>query len=188
VSRSSNVFGSAYLLMVLTPIGPGEEDALRAYLEGLRGAGDGDGDGERSPLARLERTHVGRWLILTDMPHDPAAPHDHLDLPYLLFTSAFDGDLESYLDELVHELAGEAGEIWGRCVGCPQPASGASLKRYLKHNQLDAGFFFAAYPQSTVADVRRALDKRERLIAFTLRTQGMAPAELQRAFVEEFAS
>jgi hypothetical protein len=188
VSRSSNVFGQAYLLMVLTPIRPGEEDALRAYLEGLRGSGDGDGAHERSPLARLARTHVARWLILTDMPHDPAAPHDHLDLPYLLFTSAFDGGLESYLDELAHELAGEAGEIWGRCVGCPQPASGAALKRYLKHNQLDAGFFFAAYPQSTVADVRRALDKRERLIAFTLRTQGMAPAELQKAFVEEFAS
>ena len=39
VSRSTNVFGGAYLLMVLTPIRPGEEDALRAYLEGLGGAG-----------------------------------------------------------------------------------------------------------------------------------------------------
>jgi hypothetical protein len=188
VSRTSNVFGKAYLLMVLTPIRPGEEDALRAYLEGLRSDGDGDGDGERSPFVRLPRTHVGRWLILTDMPHDPVAPHDHLDLPYLLFTAAFDGDLESYLDELADELAGEAQEIWGRCVGCPEPASGPALKRYLKHNQLDAGFFFGAYPQSTVADVMRALDKRERLIAFAVRTQGMTPAELQRAFVAEFAS
>jgi hypothetical protein len=184
VSRSSNVFGTAYLLMVLTPIRPGEEDALRAFLDGLRDAGSA----QRSPLARLPRTHVGRWLILDDMPHDPAAPHDHLDLPYLLFTSAFDGDLESYLDELVEELAGEAQEIWGRCVGCPDPASGPALKRYLKHNQLDAGFFFAAYPRATVADVTRALDKRERLIAFAVRTQGMAAAELQQAFVAEFAS
>lgn len=182
MSRSTNVFGGAYLLMVLTPIRPGEEDALRAYLEGL-----GAGDGERSPLVRLPRTHVGRWLILDDLPHDPAAPHDHLDLQYLLFTSAFDGDVSSYLDELVVALAPEAGEIWGRCVGCPEPPVGADLKRYLRHNQLDAGFFFAAYSDSTVADVLRALDKRGRLAAFVLRTQGMPAAAVREQFVREFA-
>jgi len=185
VSRSTNVFGGTYLLMVLTPIRPGEEDALRAYLEGL--GGSSGGDGERSPLARLPRTHIGRWLILADLPHDPAAAHDHLDLQYLLFTSAFDGDVGSYLDELVGALVPEAGEIWGRCVGCPDPAAGPPLKRYLRHNQLDAGFFFAAYGESTVADVTRALDKRARLTAFLLRTQGMEPAALQAEFVREFA-
>jgi hypothetical protein len=183
VSRSSNVFRKAYFLMVLTPVRPGEEEALRAFLAGLRGPGEG----ERSPMARLDRTHIARWLVLDDMPHDPAAPHDHLDMPYLLFTSAFDGDLESYLDELVDALAPEAGEIWGRCVGCPDPAAGAPLKRYLRHNQLDSGFFFAAYGDSTVADIRRALDKRTRLTAFVLRTQGMEPAALQQEFVREFA-
>jgi hypothetical protein len=180
VSRSTNVFGKAYLLMVLTPVRPGEEEALRAFLEGLRESGP-------SPLTRLARTHVGRWLILPDLPQNPAAMADHLDMPYLLFTSAFDGDLQSYLDELVRALAPEAGEIWGRCVGCPDPAAGGALKHYLEHNQLDAGFFFAAYGESTVADVKRALDKRERLIAFMLRTQGMEPATLQEVFVREFA-
>lgn len=184
MSRSTNVFRRAYFLMVLTPIRPGEEDALRAYLEGLRG----DDGSASSPLARVARTHVARWLILDDMPHDPAAPHDHLDLPYLLFTSAFDGDRDSYLDELVGALAGEAPEIWGRCVGCPTPASGEGLKRYLIHNQLDSGFFFAAYGESTVQDVQRALDKRTRLAAFVLRTQGMAPGEVRERFVAEFAS
>jgi len=182
VSRSSNVFRKAYLLMVLTPIRPGEEAGLRAYLEGLRGPGD-----EPGPLARLARTHIARWMILDDLPHDPAAPHDHLDMPYLLFTSAFDGDRDSYLDELVFALAPEAAEIWGRCVGCPDPPAGAALKRYLVHNQLDAGFFFAAYGDATVADVTRALDKRARLTAFVLRTQGMDPAALQQEFVREFA-
>ncbi|MEA2195429.1 MAG: hypothetical protein QOG42_1863 [Solirubrobacteraceae bacterium] len=181
-SRSSNVFAKAYFLMVLTPIRPGEEDALRAYLEGLA-----SGARDRSPLARLPRTHIGRWMILPDMPHDPAAPHDHLDLAYLLFTSAFDGDLDSYLDELVFALAPEAPEIWGRCVGCPEPAAGAALKGYLEHNQLDAGFFFAAYGEAGVADVTRALDKRARLTALLLRTQGMDPADVQQELVREFA-
>ena len=185
MSRSPNVSRQAYLLMVLTPIRAGEGEALRAFLGGLRG--DGDGAAQRSPLARLGRTHVARWIVLDDLPHDPAAPHDHLDMPYLLFTSAFDGDLDSYLDELVVALAPEAGEIWGRCVGCPDPAAGAPLKRYLRHNQLDAGFFFAAYGEHSVADITRALDKRARLAAFALRTQGMAPAALQQEFVREFA-
>jgi hypothetical protein len=180
VSRSRNVFQKAYLLMVLTPIRPDEHDPLRGFLESMRERGP-------SPLARLPRTHVGRWLILPDMPHDPAAMADHLDLPYLLFTSAFDGDLDSYLDELVEALAPEAGEIWGRCVGCPDPAAGGALKHYLEHNQLDAGFFFAAYGESTGADVKRALDMRERLIALMLRAQGMEPAALQQEFVREFA-
>ncbi len=46
-------------------------------------------------------------------------------MPYLLFTANFDGDLDSYLDELVHALAPEAQEIWGRCIGCPRPADAA---------------------------------------------------------------
>jgi hypothetical protein len=180
VSRSTNVFGKAYLLMVLTPVRPGEEEALSSYLESLRERGE-------SPLARLGRTHVARWLILPDLPQNPAAMADHLDMPYLLFTSAFDGDLQSYLDELVVALAPEAGEIWGRCVGCPNPAAGPRLKEYLEHNQLDAGFFFAAYGESTVADVKRALDKRERLTDLMLRTQGLEAAAIQEAFVREFA-
>ena len=180
MSRSTNVFGQAYLLLVLTPVRPGEEAALRAFLEGLRERGP-------SPLARVARTHVGRWVIVPDMPHDPAALPDHLDMTYLLFTSAFDGDLDSYLDELVFALAPEAEEIWGRCVGCPEPAAGDALKRYLRHNQLDAGLFFAAYGDATVADVTRALHKRERLIAFLVRAQELEPAELQREFVREFA-
>lgn len=180
MSRSTNVFGKAYLLMVLTPVRPAEEEALRGFLESLSEPGP-------SPLERLARTHVARWLILGDMPQNPAAMADHLDMPYLLFTSAFDGDRDSYLDELVEALAPEAGEIWGHCVGCPDPAAGGALKDYLKHNQLDAGFFFAAYGESTVAHVKRALAKRERLIAFMLRTQGLEPAPLQEAFVQEFA-
>ena len=175
--RSTNVYEAVALLMVMTPIEPGEEDALRAFLEGL---------GQPSPLARSRRTHVARFIVVPDLPRDPSAMADHLDLQYLLFTSAYDGDRESYLDELCEQIAGEAQEIWGRCVGCPQPAAGEQLKRYLKHNQLDAGFFFAAEGRASVAQIERAVDKRARLAAFVLRGQGMEPAERQRAFLAEF--
>lgn len=181
--KSSNQAGQAYALMVLTPIAPGEEPALRAYLEGLRDRA------EQSPLAKLGGTHFGRWVIVPDFVNDPAQPkEDHLGGPYLVFTSNFDGPLDPYLDELCAKLAPEAKEIWGRCVGCPPEASGPALKRYLLHNQIDTGFFVSAYPQATVPEVRACLDTRDRLIDFAVRAERMEPHELRAAFVAEFAS
>jgi len=177
--RSTNICGQTYALMVLTAIRPGLEDELRVYLEGLREQG--------SPLSGLPRTHMARWLIVPDMPTPPGlGVQDPLDGPYLLFTSNFDGDHDSYLDELSVHLAPEAEQIWGRCIGCPKPAEGAALKAYLGRNQLDSGFVFAAYGGSTVAQVRGALEKRARLIDFVVRAQEMQPAQRRRAFLEEF--
>ena len=75
--------GQAGALTVLTPIEPGAQDDLRGYLEGLRATG--------SPLARLPRTHFGRWVIVADFVPDGEREPDHLASPYLLFTACFDG-------------------------------------------------------------------------------------------------
>jgi hypothetical protein len=179
---SANVCGQAYAFMAMTPVRPGEEEALATYLRGLRAAGP-------SPLAKLPRTHLGRFLIVKDFHNDPSwkqRREEHLDLPYLIFTSNFDGDLDSYLDELCEQLAPEAKEIWGRCIGCPQSAQGAELKAYLKHNQIDTGIFFAAYGHASVQTVKRVLRQRERMIAFVCPAQGVEPEELQRRFLDEF--
>ena len=86
-----------------------------------------------------------------------------------MFTANFDGDLDSYLDELAARLVPEAQEIWGRCIGCPQPAEGAALKAYLGRNQLQSGVVFAAYGQASVEQIR----SRAR--------QARAPGGLRRA-------
>jgi hypothetical protein len=170
--------GQARALTVLTPIQAGAQDDLRGYLEGLRANG--------SPLARLPRTHFGRWVIVADFVSDDERKPDRLATPYLLFTACFDGALDSYLDELCHELSAEAPAIWGRCAGAPQPAAGGgALKAYLLAHQAKTGFFVAAYPQATVAHVRAALEQRERVIAFARSAQGMDPAQLRAAFLEQ---
>ena len=175
----SNSSGQATAFMALTPIRPGAEAELRAYLEALPRAD--------SPLARLAGTHFARWVILEDWVNDPSqGREDHLESRYLIFTSNFDGPLDPYLDELCMKLAPEAREIWGRCAGCPPEATGPQLKAYLLHNKLDTGFFVAAYPHATVAQVKAALAAREQLIAFAVRAQGMASGDLQRAFAAEF--
>jgi hypothetical protein len=175
----SNRTGQAYAFMAITPILEGMAPALRAQLERLS-------QGE-SPFARLPRTHFARWVILPDWINDRSQPErDQLRSEYLIFTSNFDGERDSYLDELGERLAPEAEEIWGNCAGCPSPASGAALKAYLLHNQINTGFFVAAYPRATVEQVRRSLGLRTRLIDFALGAQGMEPAQLQQAFDAEF--
>jgi hypothetical protein len=176
----SNRAGQATAFMAITPIIAGKENELRAYLDGL--------SHDESPFALLPRTHFARWMILDDWNETKSQPKkDHLLSRYLIFTSNFDGKLSSYLDELCDKLAPRAGEIWGRCVGCPDHAAGAALKAYLLHNKINTGFFVAAYPHLRVSDVRRAVDARARLIDFAISSQGLNPADLQRAFKAEFA-
>jgi hypothetical protein len=179
--RSPNIAGRTYSLMIWTPIRPGAEGELRAYLDGL--------DKRSSPLARLPRTHMARWVVVPDMPVAPGTNlHDPLGNQYLLFTSNFDGDADSYLHELVELMAEEAAAIWSHCIACPQPAEGAALKAYLHRNQVDSGFAFAAYGDASVAQIKTALDKRARLIDFVVRAQEMKPAQRRKAFLEEFGS
>jgi hypothetical protein len=176
VNRDPDRSGQAGALTVLTPIAPGAEPDLRAYLDGLR-AGP-------SPLARLAGTHFGRWVIVSDLVAEDEREPDHLAGPHLLFTASFDGDPDPYLDALCDVLAAEAEEIWGRCAGAPRPAAGAPLKAYLRAHHHKTGFFVAAYPQATVAQVRSALAQRDEAIAFARDAQGMDPAQLQAAFRE----
>lgn len=180
--RTTNRAGKTYSLMVLTPVRPGEQDALRACLEQL--------PRDDSPLARTARTHMARFVVISDMPCPPERPdlHDPLGGAYLLFTSNFDGGLDSYLTELVAALEPVAEQIWGRCIGCPRPAAGAALKAYVGRNQIDSGVVFAAYGSASVVQVRSALDKRERLTAFAIRAQDMTPAARRRAFLKEFGT
>jgi hypothetical protein len=179
--RSPNIAGRTYSLMIWTPIQPGREDDLRAHLEGL--------DKDDSPLAKVPRTHVARWIVVPDMPVAPGTDlRDPLGTQFLLFTSNVDGDVDSYLRELVALIPDEAAQIWGHCIGCPQPAEGAALKAYLHRNQVDSGVAFAAYGNASVAQVRQALDTRARLIDFVVRAQGMKPNQRRKAFLEEFGS
>lgn len=182
MGASANVSGQAYAFMAMTPVKPGEEEALATYLRGLRAVGP-------SPLAKLARTHLARFVIVPDFHNERSwkqRKEEHLELPYLVFTSNFDGTLDSYLDELCTKLAPEAKEIWGRCIGCPQSTSGAALKTYLKHNQIDTGIFFAAYGQAPIGKVRHSLAQRDRMIEFARTSQGLDPAALQQAFLAQF--
>jgi hypothetical protein len=174
---NTNVDGRHELLIVMAPVREGQAGDLTTYLRGL-GA---------SPFARLPRTHVGRLIVLDDLPQDPGTEPDRLGQPYLMLTAVLDGDAGTYLDELATEWADLAPHTWGRCVGCPDSPSPAELRTYLAHNRIDATYFFSAYRDASVERVLRALDQRERLIAFAVAAQELEPAARHEAFLREFA-
>jgi hypothetical protein len=176
---TSNTLGQAYALTVLTPIRPDARADLCALLASFGRNG--------SPFAALGRTHFARWVVVDDFINDPSQrTEDHVACPYLLFTATLDGELDSYLNVLC--ATDWAAQVWGACIGAPDPAAGPALKAYLRHNQIDTGLFFSAYPDARAEHVRRCLDLRERLIDFAAAAQAMEPETLKSEFIDRFGA
>jgi hypothetical protein len=181
VPVNPDVAGQMSALTVFTPVMPEREAGLRAYLDQLAPG--------RGPLEQVPGTHFGRFVLVDDFAPDPSQTHpEHLPAPYLLFSVTVDGPAEDWLDGMCEGMPAEAETIWGACAGAPQPAAGAALKGYLLHTRIRTSLFFSAYPAATVEQVRASLDCRTKTAAFALRAQGMAPAELQQAFLAEFGA
>jgi hypothetical protein len=179
----NNTTGQASGFLAMTAIKPGEEDALRAYLEGFRDRGE-------RPLQKVPGTHMARFVIVEKFNCKPSYKQrrpETIACASLCFSSNLDGPIDAYLDVLCERLQPEAQEIWGRCCGAPATCEGQALKDFLKHNQVDCGFFYAAYGEATVQQVKDGLAQREKLIDFATRHQGVAADKLQQAFLEEFA-
>ena len=179
LTPTNNRAGQMYAMTVLTPIVPARLTTLRTVLDNL--------PTRPSPLAKLAATHFARFVIIDLSKSEVSQPaREDLPAPYLLFSATFDGKLDPYLAQLGDQLADDAAAIWGNCVGAPTLASGPALTEYLKHNQLQTGLFFSAYPNDDVAKVNAALALRRKTIDFATRRQSMTPDELHRAFLQEF--
>jgi hypothetical protein len=171
------MLGQAYALTVLTPIRPEAEERLCAVLASF--------ETQPSPFAALGRTHFARWVVLNDFINDPSQrTEDHLACHYLLFTATLDGELDSYLDVLCAK--DWAADVWGACIGAPDPPRRPALKAYLRHNQIDTGLFYSAYPDARVDRVHRCLELRKKAIDFAADAQGMDPETLRREFIARF--
>jgi hypothetical protein len=175
-----NTSGQAYALTVMTPVLPERTAELRAYIGALP-------SGEESPLARMRTTHFARWLVLDDLVYQgPPQKPDHLGTAYLIFITSFDGALDRYLADMAALMGPEADAVWGSCVGYPGRADAAAFADYLRHNQIDTAFFFSAYPQASVPEVRACLTLRQDLADFAVAAQQMRPAELAEEFAARF--
>ena len=178
----ANAAGQAYCLSVLTPVLPARESALCAYLEQLP-------KGDQGPFWKVGTTHFVRWVVIHQLVYEgPPQVRDTLGTPCLLFTAVFDGALDAYLDLLCSTLGTELDAVWGQCVGSPGTRDVQQFKAYLRHNQIDATFFYAAYPDASLRKVLEALDLRQRFTEFAIAAQALEPAERLQAFRTSFPS
>jgi hypothetical protein len=176
----ANTSGQAFALMTASPVLAGRVPALRTYLSRLP-------TGEKSPLARMGTTHFARWLVIDDLVYQgPPQVRDHLKSSYLIFVTNFDGPLGSYLDAIARLMPVEADAIWGHCVDYPGVADPTAFAGFVHRNQIDTTFFFSAYPDASVAQVRDSLRACKRFTDFAVSAQGMDPAALRREFIARF--
>ena len=187
-ARASNRSGRSYAFVCLTPIKPGSETALAEHLRSLNGA---------SPLRWLPHVHFGRWLII-DGPKGwwPGSPRRaRLRSQYLLFTASVTAPNERYADdlpgsflqELFETIPDDADAIWGHCLGYPTGGSSQARGTYLATSQLDTLLFYVGYPDTTVGEVRDALELREHLLEFARAQDPADAAAFKHAYLEESA-
>lgn len=179
--RDRNVCGGITALTVIAPVRPEELNVLAGHLDGLP-----QGDG--SPLARVRGTHFARWVIVDDVVYQGRRQRrrDRLSAPRLLFTSNFDGSRDAYLEEMRRGFGADADAIWGHCPGYPGRADPAAWADWFRAHAVDSSLFFAAYGEQRVGEVHAGLALRDRVIAFALEAQGLAPAALRARFREAF--
>jgi hypothetical protein len=173
-------------LTILSPIKPDDSTghkignhtkAIRRLLTDLPA-------GPRSPLARVDTTHIARWVVVDNLADEghPAA-EDQLKSAYLLFTSNFDGGLDAYLEAMVQSVPDLVDGLWKHCIGYPGLNDREAFKKYMRRCQLKTTFFFPAYPQATLADVRRALALQRGFLDLFIANQGKPAAVAQQQFL-----
>jgi Dyp-type peroxidase family len=176
----SDVVGGSYALTLFSPVRPEKVFDLYRTLAGMP-------SGASSPFDRVAGTHCARWVIIPQLVYEAFGQRpDPLQRPYLLFTANFDGDLDGFLYRL-HSGAREAAHsVWGTCVGYPGHDDAQRFVRYLKAHQVRNTLVVAAYPDSTVADVRRSLALHQRFVDLVIEVQGQPPEVLVERFRKTF--
>jgi len=136
-------------LTLIAKIKPGQEEPLRKLLQAI------NADIAGNPHIRFSedlQTHFARWFIFTTAGVGPR----------LAFASTYNGDLESYVAELVRVSPG-LDEIWGKCEGY---TGRANFLGFVRRQAVPSPYWFTAYPYETVESIRNKIAIRQELERF----------------------
>jgi hypothetical protein len=164
-------------LTALVPVRPGRAAALRATLAELP-------TGSASPFDAVPGTHCARFVVVDHL-GEPDGPGIVVDPARLLLGVHCDGDAYVYLGALCGGLGQLTDRIFGECDGYPGRDHPTAFAVWVRSFEVAVTLPFATV-DATVDRVRTAVAERARLGAFAVRTQGLAPSELRRAWREEF--
>jgi len=141
--------GQANELTVIARIKPGALDALRQTLA------DPALD-VPTLFAGIPTVHYARWTIFQ-------IKVDGADEARLLFSSNYDGAFDDYMAALAATIPDALDQIWGYCEDWPGSATPDALTRFITDHAEKAALFYAAYPDATVREVKRALKMQQAL-------------------------
>ena len=143
--------------------------------------------GRSSPFAASERTHYARLQVLDELRQHTRRRLDH---PTLIWSTDVDGDVHSYLVEILTASRAALGPVLALCADAPaDPSAFDFVQRavaYLLARELRVGLQYANSPGRSANEIRRAVGLRRKLAGFALGHQHDAPAERRAAFVEAF--
>ena len=174
--------GNAYGLTALFPVKDGAiedityQERLRAYLADLP-------RDSKSPFARKPITHFSRFVVIDKFGFngEPSVP-DPLVSPWLLWTACFNGDLDTWLDDIWHSMRGELKVIFLHCVGYGCDADKHSFVRFVKRGQVTTSFLFADYPNATLEEVLDGLKLKKHFVSFMADNQAADAETLKSNF------
>jgi len=84
----------------------------------------------------------------------------------LFFATNFDGDVEDYMRDFAERAPDGIDAIWGHCEGYPGARDYPKLRDYILGSAVETDGYYCAYPNSTVADINKALDWKGKLDTF----------------------
>lgn len=136
-------------------------------------------------MAHVPNTYLCRLWVLSDVLYEgKPAFIEHLKSDYLVFTSDFHGELESYLEGMWNALKDDVRVILGYCVRGEIVTDAKSFIEYIKKCQITTTFFFNGSTDEPLAQQLKNLYLKQEFSKFAFENQGKSAGELQAAFRE----
>lgn len=183
-----NRFGNAYGLTVLIPVKNGTENN-RAYDKIIRDQIQKWPKHGDSPFALVPNTYLARIFLLQDVFYEGApAVEEHLKSKYLVVTSNFHGDLDTYLYGMWDAISDALKVLLKHCVAFDTVLSAAEFVIYIKKCKINNSLFFNGSTDKPLPEQLKALYVKQAFVHFAyltqhLRNQGEAGAvNLQKSF------
>ena len=180
-----NISGNAYGLTLLCPIKNGSlndqsyAEILRDYLENLPLDG-------QSPMAKIPNTYFARFYVLNDVFYEGfPVKEEHLKSKYLVFSSNFHGDRDTYVRGMWDSDVATVKTIktiWRDCVAFDEVNTAEDFIDYVKKCQVDNNLFFNGSTGDSLAEQLKALYLKQEFTRFAYENQGLSAQNLQENF------
>ncbi|NKB77041.1 MAG: hypothetical protein GKR96_08315 [Gammaproteobacteria bacterium] len=166
-----NKSGSAYGLTALIPVKQGSKNN-ESYDKLIRDQLEMWPLDDASPMSKVPNTYICRMFLLNDCFYVGApAIEEHLENRYLVFSSNFYGELDSYLHGMWDNTQEELKELMQHCLCFDEVSSPSTFADYIKRCQVDVSFFFNGSTDKPLEEQLKGLYLKQAFSYFCYLTQ-----------------